>query len=284
MDTPALTRLTQCPAPAKLNLFLHVTGRREDGMHLLQTAFVLLDWADTLSFALRDDGDVVRTTDIPGVAAHTDLVVRAARLLQQETGCRRGADIGIDKQLPMGGGLGGGSSDAATTLIALNRLWNTGLDRRQLATLGLQLGADVPVFIHGRNAFGEGVGEELRAIDLDRACYVIVAPGVSVPTAEIFSARELTRDSEPIKIADFASGTTRNDLQAVACRLYPEIGAAIEWLEQYAPARMTGSGSCVFARVADQVVAARVVALCPPKWRAWAAWSLDRHPLYDWLD
>lgn len=284
MDTPALTRLTGCPAPAKLNLFLHVTGRRGDGMHLLQTAFVLLDWGDTLSFAPRDDGDIARTTDIPGVPAHTDLVVRAARLLQHATGCRLGADIGIDKRLPMGGGLGGGSSDAATTLIALNRLWKTGLDRRRLATLGLQLGADVPFFIHGRNAFGEGVGEELRTIDAARACYVIIAPGVSVPTAEIFSARELTRDTEPIKIADFASGTTRNDLQAVACRLYPEIGAAIEWLEQYAPARMTGSGSCVFARLADPEVAARVVASCPPEWRAWTAWSLERHPLYDWLD
>ena len=284
MDTPALNHLHGCAAPAKLNLFLHVTGRRSDGMHLLQTAFILLDWADTLSFDLRNDGDVVRTTDIPGVPAQSDLVVRAARLLQQATGCGLGADIHIDNPLPLGGGLGGGSSDAATTLIALNRLWRTGLNRQQLAALGLQLGADVPFFIYGHNAFGEGVGEKLQTIYPPETNYVIVAPNVSVPTREIFSARELTRDSEPIKIADFASGTTRNDLQPVACRLYPEIGAAIEWLEQYAPARMTGSGSCVFAQVADAGTAAHVVSLCPAGWRAWAASSLDRHPLFDWLD
>jgi 4-diphosphocytidyl-2-C-methyl-D-erythritol kinase len=284
MDTPALTDLSDCPAPAKLNLFLHVTGRRSDGMHLLQTAFVLLDWADSLSFTLRDDGDVVRTTEIPGVAAHTDLVVRAARLLQRASGCDQGVDIRIDKQLPMGGGLGGGSSDAATTLIALNRLWRTGLNRQQLAALGLQLGADVPFFIYGHNAFGEGVGEQLQAISPPRTSYVIIAPGVSVPTADIFSAGELTRDSEPIKIADFASGTNRNDLQGVACRLYPEIGAAIEWLAQYAPARMTGSGSCVFAPFADPGIATWVAGRCPPEWRAWIATSLDRHPLYDWLE
>lgn len=284
MDTAALTPLLDCPAPAKLNLFLHVIGRRDDGMHLLQTAFVLLDWSDKLSFTPRADAAIVRASDVPGVPAQSDLVVRAARLLQQESGCNQGVDIQIDKQLPMGAGLGGGSSDAATTLIALNRLWNTGLSRQQLATLGLQLGADIPFFIYGRNAFGEGVGERLRTIHPSRACHVVIAPGVSVPTAEIFSARELTRDTEPIKIADFASGTTRNDLQPVACRLYPEIGAAIEWLEQYAPARMTGSGSCVYARMADPEIAAHVVAACPPKWRAWTAWSLDRHPLFDWLD
>lgn len=284
MDTPALTPLIHCPAPAKLNLFLHVTGRRSDGMHLLQTAFVLLDWGDTLSFTPRNDGKIVRINEVPGVPAQSDLAVRAARLLLQKTGCSHGVNIQIDKQLPLGGGVGGGSSDAATTLIALNRLWGTGLDRRQLADLGLQLGADVPFFIFGRNAFGEGVGETLQLIHPSRACYVIIAPGVSVPTTEIFSDRELTRDSEPIKMTDFASGTTRNDLQPVACRLYPEIGAAIEWLGQYAPARMTGSGSCVFAQVSDRDMAAHVVALCPPKWRAWTTWSLEQHPLFDWLN
>jgi 4-diphosphocytidyl-2-C-methyl-D-erythritol kinase len=284
MDSAPLTRLDDCPAPAKLNLFLHVVGRRADGYHLLQTAFRLLDWGDRLSFAVREDGRVVRLNDIPGVPAAQDLVVRAAHLLQAETGCRRGADIAVIKQLPMGGGLGGGSSDAATTLIALNRLWHTGLDRDTLAALGLRLGADVPFFIFGQDAFAEGIGERLQALVLPPAWYVIVAPPVSIPTVEIFSSRELTRDTEPIKISDFAASTTRNDLQAVACKRYPEVGAAIDWLAQYAPARMTGSGACVFAEVAGENDARKIVEACPAAWQAWKAASLSRHPLLDWVD
>jgi len=284
MDAPHLTPLTDCLAPAKLNLFLHVVGRRPDGYHLLQTAFRLLDWGDKLSFEPRDDGDVVRVTDVAGVPAEQDLVVRAARLLQQSTGCLRGASISVDKRLPMGGGLGGGSSDAATTLIALNRLWRTGLDRARLAALGLQLGADVPFFIFGRDAFAEGVGEELQPVELPPAWYVVVAPPVTVPTAEIFSAKELTRDTEAIKITDFAASTTRNDLQAVACNRYPEVGAAIDWLSQFAPARMTGSGACVFAQVASERDADRIVENCPGRFRTWKARSLMRHPLHDWVD
>ncbi|NMG43588.1 4-(cytidine 5'-diphospho)-2-C-methyl-D-erythritol kinase [Aromatoleum toluvorans] len=284
MDTPPLTRLERCPAPAKLNLFLHVVGRRADGYHLLQTAFRMLDWGDSLTFALREDGAVRRTTPVAGVPEAQDLVVRAARLLQQASGSRLGADISIDKQLPMGGGLGGGSSDAATTLIALNRLWGTGLGRAALAQLGLQLGADVPFFIFGRDAFAEGVGEELQALPLPPAWYVVVAPPVTVPTAEIFRAQELTRDTEPIRITDFAASTTRNDLQAVACNLYPAVGAAIEWLAQSAPARMTGSGACVFAEVGSEMEASDIVEKCPAPMRAWKAKSLARHPLYDWLD
>lgn len=284
MDSPALTRLADCPAPAKLNLFLHVTGRRADGYHLLQTAFRLLDWGDRLSFTRRDDGVIVRATDVPGVPAEQDLVVRAARLLRQATGCRDGAEIALDKRLPMGGGLGGGSSDAATTLIALNRLWRTGLRRDALAALGLQLGADVPFFIFGRDAFAEGVGEKLQPLELPPAWYVVVAPPVTVPTGEIFSAEELTRDTRPIKITDFAASTTRNDLQAVAVRHYPEVGAAIDWLARFAPARMTGSGACVFAQVADETEAARIVAQCPGPFRAWKARAVTRHPLHDWVD
>ncbi len=284
MDTTDLTRLIDCPAPAKLNLFLHVIGRRADGYHLLQTAFRLLDWGDRLSFELRDDGCVERVSDIPGVPARQDLVIRAAHALQSATGCRLGANIAVDKRLPMGGGLGGGSSDAATTLIALNRLWRTELDRGQLAKLGLKLGADVPFFIFGRDAFAEGVGEELRAIELPPAWYVVVAPPVTVPTAEIFSAEELTRDTEPLKLMDFAASTTRNDLQAVACNRYPEVSAAIDWLAQFAPARMTGSGSCVFAQVASEDDAQRIVESCPGRFRAWKARSLARHPLHDWVD
>lgn len=284
MDNTALTQLRNCPAPAKLNLFLHVTGRRPDGYHLLQSAFRLLDWSDLLTFTLRRDGLITRTTDLPGVPADTDLTVRAARLLQHESGCPLGVDIGIDKRLPMGGGIGGGSSDAATTLIALNRLWQTRQSRAQLAALGLRIGADVPFFIYGRDAFAEGVGEYLRPLDMPMAWYVTIAPPVSVSTAEIFSAKELTRDSKPIKISHFAFDATRNDLQAVACSRYKEIGEAIEWLARHAPARMTGSGACVFAQVTDESLADQIVLRCPPRWRAWKSRSLLRHPLYNWLD
>lgn len=294
MDRPALTtpastrdaqptRLDGCPAPAKLNLFLHVVGRRADGYHLLQTAFRLLDWGDTLDFALRADGSVRRINDVPGVAEADDLVVRAARLLQAHTGCALGADIAVNKVLPMGGGIGGGSSDAATTLIALNRLWATGLSRAELQALGLQLGADVPVFIFGRDAFAEGVGEALQPLTLPPAWYVVVSPGVSVPTAEIFSAQDLTRDTAPIKMADFAASTTKNDLQAIACSRYPEVQRAIDWLNAHAPAMMTGSGACVFAEVPSEAEADRIARSCPPRWKAWKVRSIARHPLYEWL-
>ena len=271
--------LGNCLAPAKLNLFLHVVGRRADGYHLLQSAFRLLDWGDRLSFSVRDDGLVRRLGEVSGVAEANDLVVRAARLLQASTGCTLGADITLTKHLPMGGGLGGGSSDAATTLLALNHLWGTGLGREQLQTLGLRLGADVPFFIFGRDAFVEGIGERLQPLTLPPRWYVVLSPQVSVPTAEIFSAQDLTRNTEPLKIADFATGTTRNDLQAVACRRYPEVAAAIDWLAQHAPARMTGSGACVFAQVGSADEAQRIVASCPPQWQAWPARSLAQHPL-----
>jgi 4-diphosphocytidyl-2-C-methyl-D-erythritol kinase len=184
----------------------------------------------------------------------------------------------------MGGGIGGGSSDAATTLIALNRLWQTGLDRAALQALGLRLGADVPVFVFGRNAFAEGVGEALQPLLLPPAWYVVVSPGIGIPTAEIFSAPDLTRDSVPIRMPDFAASTTRNDLQAVACKRYPAVAEAIDWLAQYAPARMTGTGSCVFAEAGSKAEAARIVAECPAGWQAWSAASLTRHPLHDWLE
>lgn len=284
MDAARLKRLVGCPAPAKLNLFLHVVGRREDGYHLLQSVFRLLDWGDTLDFELREDGAVRRLNDVPGIPESADLVIRAAHLLQAETGCNSGADITLHKVLPSGGGLGGGSSDAATTLIALNRLWNTGLKRNELAALGLRLGADVPFFIGGTDAFVEGIGEVLTPVELPPAYYVVVAPGVQVPTLEIFRSPDLTRNTEPIRIADFAFRATRNDLQPVACRLHPEIAAAVEWLERFAPARMTGSGACVFAAVDSENAASDIIAACPPKWRAWKARSQARHPLYSWLD
>lgn len=284
MDTQPLTRLAGCRAPAKLNLFLHVIGRRPDGYHRLQSVFRLLDWHDELTFELRTDNHIKRSTNLPGVPAEQDLVVRAARLLQTQTQCRLGADIAVDKRLPMGGGLGGGSSDAATTLIALNRLWRTGLSRQHLARLGLSLGADVPFFIFGRDAFVEGVGETLTPVTLDPACYVVLSPQVEVPTQQIFTSNQLTRNTEPIRISDFALRPTRNDLQPVACMLYPEVAAAIVWLDQFAPARMTGSGACVFAQVGDRTVAADIVASCPPPWRAWATSTIAQHPLSAWID
>lgn len=277
-------QLRACPAPAKLNLFLHVVGRRADGYHLLQTAFRLLDCADTLDFSRRDDGAIRRLSALPGVAAEDDLVVRAARLLQAHTGTRHGADIVVHKRLPLGGGIGGGSSDAATTLIALNRLWDTGVARAELQTLALQLGADVPVFIFGRDAFAEGVGEELQPLSLEPASYVLVFPGVTVPTARIFSAQDLTRNTAPIKMPDFVAGSTRNDLQPVACKLYPQVQDAIDWLQRFAPARMTGSGACVFAAIRSHDEAQRIAQQCPAGWTAWAARSLARHPLYEWLE
>lgn len=283
MDRIPVSPFLDCPAPAKLNLFLHVTGRRPDGYHLLQTAFRMLDWGDSLSFTLRRDGQVSRSSELAGVPAADDLVVRAARLLQAETGTGLGVDIRVSKRLPLGGGLGGGSSDAATTLIALNRLWDLGLPRVRLQQLALGLGADVPFFVFGRTAFAEGVGEQLLPLALPPAWYVVISPQVMVPTAGIFAAQELTRNTPPIKIADFAAEVTRNDLEPVARAGFPAVGAALDWLKQYGQARMTGSGACVFVEVASEKLAREVVAACPPQWRGWWARSLDVHPLHGWV-
>lgn len=275
-------RLLACPAPAKLNLFLHVTGRRADGYHLLQTAFQLIDRCDTLDFEVRDDGQIIRSNDIPGVPAETDLIVRAARLLQEKTGCPLGANLTLHKILPMGGGLGGGSSDAATTLMALNQLWRTGLSKTELMSLGLQLGADVPFFIFGENAFAEGVGEELQAIQTPERWFVVIEPGVQVPTPAIFSAKELTRDSKIVRIADFSSNAEmfwKNDLQTVACAMFPEVDEAVRWLSQFGNAKMTGSGACVFCAFADESAADKVIAQMPERWTSWKAKALNRHPM-----
>ena len=272
----------QWPAPAKLNLFLHVVGRRADGYHLLQTVFRFIDLGDTLSFAPRADARIVLATPLPGVPAASDLTVRAARLLQEATGCRTGVDIRLTKRLPMGGGLGGGSSDAATVLIALNHLWQLGLPRARLAELGLALGADVPVFVGGRNAFAEGVGEALTPVDLAAAWYVVVDPGVAVPTAAIFAAPELPRDTPPLARADWQPGSGHNDLEAVACRRFPAVAEALAWLRRCTPgAMMTGSGACLFAAFADPEAGRRVLEQLPASWRGWLAAGLERHPLAD---
>ena len=279
------TSLHDCPAPAKLNLFLHVTGRRPDGYHLLQTVFQLLDHGDTLHFDVRADGIIHRKTEVPGVPGDSDLIVRAAKLLAARFPERQlGADIAITKRLPMGGGLGGGSSDAATTLMALNHLWQTGLTRAELMALGLQLGADVPFFIFGSNAFAEGVGEELRAVETPDTWYVVLEPGVMVPTAAIFSSPHLTRNSKPVIITDFlgaATGFGRNDLQTVACELFPPVAEALKWLGQYGKARMTGSGACVFCDVGSECQADAVLSKVPSQWKAWKAKALARHQLAD---
>lgn len=267
------------PAPAKINLFLHVLGRRPDGYHLLQTLFRFLDYGDTLHFAPRDDDRIVLATPLPGVPPESDLTVRAARLLQAETGCRRGATISLDKRLPMGGGLGGGSSDAATVLLALNHLWQLGLPRRRLQEIGLTLGADVPVFVFGRNAFAEGVGEELAAVDLPPAWYVVLEPPVQVPTAAIFGAAELRRDTPSIRLADWRPGFGRNDLEPVACARFPAVAEHLEALRAHAPAMMSGSGACVFAAFGDRASAKRVAPQVLAAHRGWLASGLAEHPL-----
>ncbi len=272
-----------CPAPAKLNLFLHVVGRRPDGYHLLQTLFRFIDLNDTLHFTLRADGAVRRLNAIAGVPEEQDLCVRAARLLQQATGCTLGVDIEVEKRIPMGGGLGGGSSDAATTLLALNRLWGLKLTRGRLMQLGLKLGADVPVFVFGENAFAEGVGEQLQAYSVPDGWYVVLFPPVQVPTAQIFTHPELTRDTFSITIRALPTAQLRNDLQPVACKLYPEVARHLEWLQQFAPAMMTGSGACVFAAFTEESQAREVIAKLPPDMHGVAAQGLKRHPMHDWV-
>lgn len=281
-----MRELVDCAAPAKLNLFLHVVGRRDDGYHLLQSVFQLIDLHDTLHFRLRQDQAIVRSTEIDGVAAEQDLTVRAARLLQTEARARgldvAGVEIAIEKRLPMGGGIGGGSSNAATTLIALNQLWGTGLSRAGLMRLGLALGADVPFFLGGGNAFVEGVGEQLTPIQTPERWFVLIHPGVSVPTPLIFQSPELTRDSKVVKIADFSDrlpGFGRNDLQAVAARAFPPVADALDWLSHRADARMTGSGAGVFASFASESDAAATLQQVPDRWRAWKAKALALHPM-----
>lgn len=270
------------PAPAKLNLFLHVVGRRADGYHLLQSVFRFIDRADAVHLELRDDGHIVREGDLPGVPEAHDLTVRAARLLQPYAPDGAGVTIRLDKVLPMGGGLGGGSSDAATVLLALNRLWQINLPRPALQQLALRLGADVPVFVFGQTAFAEGVGEVLRPQNVPPAWYIVLAPSVQVPTTAIFAAPELTRTSPAIKIARFSAGMGRNDLQPVVAQRYPEVARHLEWLGQFGDARMTGSGACVFASFATEGAAREVLSQLPKTMQGFVAQGRDRHPLYDY--
>lgn len=249
------------PAPAKLNLWLHIIGRRPDGYHELETVFQFLDHADQLHYSLRDDGQIHLRTEIAGVPHDSNLIVKAARQLQQQSGCALGVDIWLDKILPMGGGIGGGSSNAATTLLALNHLWQLGWDEDRLAGLGLGLGADVPVFVRGHAAFAQGVGEQLTPVDPEEPWYVVLVPQVSVSTAEIFSHPELTRDSLPLKMRPVPEGNSRNDCQPVVEQGYPEVRNALNLLGRYTEARLTGTGSCVFGAFPSKAEADKVLAL-----------------------
>lgn len=270
------------PAPGKLNLFLHVLGRRADGYHLLQTVFRLIGHGDRVGIALRADAEIRRRDPLPGMPVEQDLCVRAARLLQERCRTRQGVDLALEKNLPIGGGLGGGSSDAATTLIVLNRLWNAGLSRAELQMLAARLGADVPFFVFGENALGEGIGGQLTALALPPAWYLVLVPPTALSTAEVFSDNALTRNTKPLKIPPFFSGLGANDLEAVALRHRPEIAAHLQWLRARRPqARMTGSGACVFAEFATEVEARAALGELPGAMRGFVARGLDRHPLYE---
>tara|TARA_B100000745_G_scaffold97557_1_gene62020 strand:- start:980 stop:1834 length:855 start_codon:yes stop_codon:yes gene_type:complete len=272
--------LNEWPAPAKLNLFLHVVGRRADGLHELQTLFQLIDHVDRLGFAVREDGDIC----VQGaVAVHPadDLTVRAAYALKAATECPFGVDIVLEKRIPVGSGLGGGSSDAATVLLALNRLWATGLGVAELASIGLTLGADVPVFVHGHSAFAEGIGERLTPIALEPTWYCVLIPAVSVSTARVFSSHELTRNTPRMTIPALFQGEGRNDLESVTCVLYPEVRKSLDWLRGYGDARMTGTGGASFLPVGDRQAGLNILNKAPPGCTGFVAQGLNRHPLVD---
>ncbi len=272
------------PAPAKLNLFLRIVGRRADGYHLLQTYFHLLDRGDDVSLRLRTDGRIDRSVPTAGIDADVDIGMRAAHLLKEATGTPLGVDICIDKRIPVGGGLGGGSSDAATVLVALNRIWQTGLNENQLANLGVRLGADVPVFVRGRSAWAEGVGDLLEPVELPDCWYVVMDPGVAVSTAALFADPDLTRNAPRTTIPRFASGNaTDNTFEPVVRARYAEIVQALDWLGQYGHARLSGSGGCIFLPLDTPANGEALIASCPPGMRAWLARGVSRSPLLEAL-
>ena len=271
---------TGWPAPAKLNLMLRILGRRPDGYHQLQTVFQFLQQSDTLDFCVRSDGRVQRTQALADVPEETDLTLRAARLLQAHTGCTRGADITLHKQLPLGAGLGGGSSNAATVLVALNQLWQCGLNRTELAQLGVQLGADVPVFVQGQAAWAEGIGEQLQPLTLPEPHYLVLVPNCQVSTARIFADSQLTRDAAAITIRDFIAGERDNHCLPVVLRQFPPVADALHWLQQFAPASLTGTGACIFAEFSSPEAAQQVLAQCPADCSGFITSGCNQSPLH----
>jgi len=269
------------PAPAKLNLFLHITGRREDGYHLLQTVFIFLDQADRLSFEVNQTGGITRGYQIEGVEEQDDIIYRAARALQAKCGVEHGVDIQLDKVLPMGGGLGGGSSDAATTLLALNQLWGCGLSLPTLMEIGLSLGADVPVFIQGQAAWAEGVGEQITPVELPESWFVVLIPKISVSTAKVFANPQLIRDCPTITIRDFLAGQGHNVCEPIVTETYPEVRKAMDALGHFAEARMTGTGACVFAAFATEDEARQAWSTLATDWDGFVAKGLNRSPVLD---
>lgn len=276
-------------APAKINLFLHITGRRADGYHTLQSVFQLLDYYDTIYLKPTKTGEIKRLNEINNVPACQDLCALAASALQRATGCKLGVEYSIEKRIPMGGGLGGGSSDAATMLLALNHAWQLNLSREQLMQIGLTLGADVPVFVFGQNAWAEGVGEQLTKVEIPQQYYVVLTPPVHVSTAQVFASSRLTRDTKPLKIADFSraqnlgahSNSFRNDLEAVVCEEFPAVASALQWLSQFGSARMSGSGASVFVAVNSQQQADAILAQKPANVAGFVAKGLNKHPLFE---
>ena len=281
-------------APAKINLFLHIIGQRNNGYHLLQTVFRLLDFYDTIHLKPTQSNTIKRVNDVVDVPEIQDLCIRAAKLLQQHTKCSLGVEILVEKRIAMGGGLGGGSSDAATVLIALNHLWRLNLSRAELLSLGLQLGADVPFFIHGTNAWAEGVGEELRTISLAEAYYVVLTPNTHVPTAQIFANKQLTRNAIPKTMSDFSracnlssgniSAEFTNNLEKVVCNDYPPVLECLTWLRQFGDARMSGSGASVFLEVTEEKVATKICNQKPSNVQGFVAKGLNQHPLIDLVE
>ena len=276
---------SEWPAPAKLNLFLNIVGRRADGYHLLQTVFQILDWGDSIRIRPRSDDQIIRIGGLADVPLEKDLAIRAANLLGEHSGSKRGADIEIQKRTPAGGGLGGGSSDAATVLVALNKVWNLNASEDDLAALGVKLGADVPLFVRGNSAFAEGIGEKLTPIELPARNYVILDPVIHASTVELFQAPELTRNSPPTTIVEFLDGAcTGNAFTPLVRARFPEVAAALEWLEPHGDARLTGSGGCVFVAVESAEEADRIAQACPPPFRAFRATGVNRSPLLDAVD
>ncbi len=269
------------PAPAKLNLFLHITGRRKDGYHSLQTVYQFLDFADELRFRITDDAKITRAVSPPHIPPEVDLSLRAAQLLKDASRVDKGVEVHLNKRIPLGGGLGGGSSDAATTLLALNHLWGVGFDRSRLVELGLQLGADVPVFIGGRAAWAEGIGELLTPADPEEVWYVVLVPPVQISTPEVFATLDANSFSAPITLRDFHAGRVHNDLEPVVRERYPQVDQALQWLARFGAPRMTGSGACVYLQVGDKSEGTRILDQRPAWLSGFVARGVNRHPLFE---